>query len=58
MNTLSDKSVDIAGICETWLRDMNNPITAAIKSYGYQIQHDYRMDRNGGGTAIIYKSCS
>ena len=57
MDTLSDRCIDFAGICETWLTDMNNPVTAAIKSYGYQIQHDYRDDRRGGGTAIIYKSC-
>ena len=57
MESLRDNSVDIAGICETWLREANNPITAAIKSFGYSIQHNYRKEKKGGGTALIYKSC-
>jgi exonuclease III len=57
METLKDNSVDIAGICETWLRDANSPVTAAIKSFGYSIQHNYRKEKKGGGTALIYKSC-
>jgi hypothetical protein len=56
METLKDNTIDIAGICETWLRDANSPITATIKSYGYSILHNHRKDKKGGGTALIYKS--
>ena len=57
MTTLSDYSVDIAAVCETWLNDSNNPTTAAIRSYGYSIIHNFRVDKKGGGTALIYKNC-
>ena len=36
MSNLSDKNIDIAANCETWLADMNNPTTAVIKSFGYK----------------------
>ena len=55
MDSLIENSVDVAGICETWLFDKTNPITAVIKDYGYLILHDPRPDRIGGGTAIVYK---
>ena len=57
MEALRDNSIDVAGICETWLVDGTNPTTAAIKNYGYLILHNYRKDRKGGGTALIYRSC-
>ena len=57
MVTLSDYSVDIAAVCETWLNDRNNPTTATIKSHGYSITHNFREGRKGGGTALIYKNC-
>ena len=56
MNAILDHSVDIAAICETWLTDVNNPITATIKSMGFSIIHNYRKDRRGGGTAVIFRS--
>ena len=54
MSNLSDKNIDIAAICETWLADMNNPTTAVIKSFGYKIHHSFRKDKKGGGTALVY----
>ena len=57
MGYIEDKSIDIAGICETWLTDSSNATTAIIKSYGYSIFHDFRDKQKGGGTAVIYKSC-
>ena len=57
MGYIEDKSIDIAGICETWLTDNSNATTAVIKSHGYSIFHDYRETRKGGGTAVIFKSC-
>ena len=57
MTVLEDKKVDIAGVCETWLSDINSPITAVIKNHGYSIIHNFRKDMRGGGTALIFKSC-
>ena len=57
MNTLIDYSVDISGVCETWFNDSNNPTTAIIRSFGYSIIHNFRTDKKGGGTALIYKNC-
>ena len=56
MFAAKDKSIDIIGVCETWLTDSTNPITATIKSFGYDIIHNFRTDQRGGGTAIVYKS--
>ena len=57
LTTLSDKSIDIAAICETWLTASSCPTTAIIKSYGYALIHSFRKDRKGGGVALLYKSC-
>ena len=57
LNTLSDNSIDVAGICETWLPSLTCPTTAMIKSYGYSLLHSFRDNRRGGGTALVYKSC-
>ena len=57
MGYIEDKSIDIAGICETWLADNSNATTAVIKSHGYSIFHQYRDTRKGGGTAVIFKAC-
>ena len=57
MHTVLDNSVDIAAVCETWFSESSNPTTAIIKSFGFSIIHNFRKDRKGGGTALIYKSC-
>ena len=56
MSNLSDKNIDIAAFCETWLTDINTPTTAIIKSFGYKIHHDFRKGKKGGGTALVYNS--
>ena len=57
MLLIKDSTVDIAGVCETWLMDSNNPTTATIKSHGYSIIHNHRKSQKGGGTAVIFRSC-
>ena len=49
-----DHDIDIAIVTETWLSDQANTTTAVIKSYGYNIIHEFRADNRGGGTALIY----
>ena len=56
MHTIQDNSVDVAGICETWFNESCNPATAIIKSFGYSIIHNFRKEKKGGGTALIFKS--
>lgn len=56
MHTIQDNSVDVAGICETWFNESCNPATAIIKSLGYSIIHNFRKEKKGGGTALIFKS--
>lgn len=53
---LQDKSIDIAGICESWLRNANCPTTATLKKHGFNIIHQHRDDKRGGGTALIYNA--
>ena len=56
MHLMEDKNIDIAAICETWLTDKSNTITATIKDYGYNIFHNHRVDQRGGGVALLFKS--
>ena len=57
MNYVSDNNISILALCESWLSSKNNPITAKIRARGFEIKHNFRSDRRGGGTALIYKSC-
>ena len=56
MCLLQDNAIDIAFITETWLTEQSNAITADIKSYGYNIIHEHRIDNRGGGAALVFKS--
>ena len=55
MELICDKNICIASICETWLSDATNATTSIIKSYGYSILHDFRLEQRGGGVAVIFK---
>ena len=57
MDYLSDNDIGILALCESWLSDKNCPTTAKIKAHGFKIEHNFRSDRRGGGTALIFKSC-
>ena len=56
ITVLEDKYVDILFLTETWLTSENNPITATLRDSGYSLIHDYREDRSGGGTAVVFKT--
>ena len=53
---LEDNFIDIAFISETWLTQSNNTTTAALKAHGYSLLHTHRVERRGGGTAIIFSA--
>ena len=54
MAYLVDNCISILFVSETWLTDLNNCITATIKSYGFDILHQPRKDVRGGGVGIIF----
>ena len=56
MGMLEDNSIDIAAVCETWITGPFTPTTASIKEHGYLIAHNFRPNRRGGGTALIFKA--
>ena len=57
MSYAVDNDIAIFFVTETWLTDNNNSTTASIKSFGYNIIHNFRSNGRGGGVAIIYKKC-
>ena len=59
MEHILDLDADIIFLTETWLESENNSITAEVKSYGYELLHDRRKDRDkekGGGVGILVKA--
>ena len=52
---LDDHNLQIAFVTETWLTSEANPITATLKASGYEIRHNFRANRAGGGTAVIFQ---
>ena len=59
MEHLLDGDPDVAFITETWLTSEKNSITASIKTYGYNLVHRPRKDREkerGGGVGILVRS--
>lgn len=54
-----DYKADVVFLCETWMEAEKNDITAMIKSRGYKLLHNRRVDREkevGGGVGIMMKS--
>ena len=59
MEHILDLDSDVVFVTETWLESDNNAVTAEIKTYGYQLLHDRRKEREkdrGGGVGIMVKS--
>ena len=57
MSYLTDYSIDLAFVQETWLRKSDGNIVSEIKEYGYDLI-TYRKPRRldfGGGVAVLYK---
>ena len=58
MEHLLDRDPKIVFIAETWLKSDLNDITALTKSYGYNLVHNRRKNREketGGGVGILLK---
>ena len=60
MDFLSDQSISLLFVTETWMTSMNNDVTATVKSYGFNMIHQIRPPYSdkcrGGGVALIYNS--
>ena len=60
MDFLSDQSISLLFVTETWMTSMNNDVTATAKSYGFNMIHQIRPQYSdkcrGGGVAIIFNS--
>ena len=57
MSFIIDNNISVILLSETWLIDMNNDVTAAVKSNGYNFIHIPRsssVKTRGGGVAIAY----
>ena len=53
-----DNDISVILLSETWLNDMNNDVTAVVKTNGYNIIHVPRScsdKTRGGGVAIVYR---
>ena len=53
---MEDDSIDVCFITETWLKSQNNYVTAALRESGYNISHNIRTSKKGGGVAIISRN--
>ena len=53
-----ENDLDILFICETWLGSDSDDISISqLLPPAYKILHQPRMDRRGGGVAIVFKEC-
>ena len=54
LHFIEDHSIDICCISETWFDSDRGRHTNILKDYGFEIEHSFRKDKRGGGTAIIF----
>ena len=58
MEHILDRNSDLVFLTETWLTSDNNHVTALVKTYGYELLHERRRNREketGGGVGILIK---
>ena len=58
MEHILDHNSDIVFLTETWLQSDENAITAETKTYGYELLHNRRKDREkerGGGVGVLVR---
>ncbi len=51
-----DSNYDAVAICETWLRPEDSSVIGDITPDGYVFQHVPRLNKKGGGVALLSKS--
>ena len=58
MEHILDRDADIVFLTETWLTSDCNHVTAMVKTYGYELLHSRRKNRQketGGGVGVLVK---
>ena len=58
MEHILDRDADIVFLTETWLTSDCNHVTAMVKTYGYELLHCRRKNRQketGGGVGVLVK---
>ena len=55
LQILDDKDISIACVTETWFDRKSGTFSKAIKEAGFKLNHDFRVNKRGGGCAIMYK---
>ena len=56
LQTIDDKEINLACICETWFDSNKGTFTSTIRNAGFGIVHSHREAKAGGGTAIIFQN--
>ena len=59
MERILDCNSDVVFLTETWLQTDENAITAEVKTYGYELLHNRRKDREkerGGGVGLLVRN--
>ena len=59
MEHILDCNSDVVFLTETWLQTDENAITAEVKTYGYELLHNRRKDREkerGGGVGLLVRN--
>lgn len=51
-----DNSIDICAVTETWLKTEDDFIRDSLNMNGYVFKDVCRLNRTGGGTALLFKS--
>ena len=50
---ITEDSIDLTFICETWLKDVDTDITNFLESSGFKFYGHNRIGRPGGGLGIL-----
>ena len=55
LQVIRDEDIAITCICETWFDSQKGKHKAVIKEEGFEVTHENRGGKRGGGVAIIYR---
>ena len=57
MDLLCDSKADLFTLTETWLTENDTAVLTEIIPPGFKLLHCPRIDRRGGGTALLFRDC-
>ena len=53
---ISSKSIDIIGLTETWFNEFDAAVKAECIPNGYKLLENSRLNRRGGGVALVFRN--